>query len=83
MKQSTVVTFNASVARQPPSTFCFLALTKLDSVLVFNPRTREALHARKLNGVKFGRPHGKGKSRFDKHTADIQRLIALKVLRLL
>lgn len=42
-------------------------------------RTREALHARKMQGVRLGRPQGKGKSRLDEHTADIQRLIALKV----
>jgi len=42
-------------------------------------RTREALHARKLAGVKLGRPSGKGKSRLDEHTADILRLVALKV----
>lgn len=42
-------------------------------------RTREALHARKSAGVKLGRPAGKGKSRLDEHTADILRLVALKV----
>ena len=42
-------------------------------------RTREALHARQIAGVKLGRPHGKGKSRLDEHTDDILRLIALKV----
>ena len=42
-------------------------------------RTREALHARKLAGVKLGRPQGKGKSRLDEHTDDILRLVALSV----
>lgn len=42
-------------------------------------RTREALHARKQAGVKLGRPSGKGKSKLDEHTADILRLVALKV----
>ena len=42
-------------------------------------RTREALHARKLAGVKLGRPSGKGKSKLDEHTADILRLVALSV----
>ena len=42
-------------------------------------RTREALHARKLAGIKLGRPSGKGKSRLDEHSADILRLVALKV----
>lgn len=42
-------------------------------------RTREALHARKLAGVRLGRPRGKGKSKLDEHASDIKRLIALKV----
>ena len=42
-------------------------------------RTREALHARKLAGVRLGRPRGKGKSKLDEHADDIKRLIALKV----
>lgn len=42
-------------------------------------RTREALHARKLSGVKLGRPSGKGKSKLDEHTEYILRLIELKV----
>ena len=42
-------------------------------------RTREALHAKKLAGLKLGRPQGKGKSRLDEHTDDILRLVALRV----
>ena len=42
-------------------------------------RTREALHARKQAGIKLGRPSGKGKSKLDVHSADILRLVALKV----
>lgn len=42
-------------------------------------RTREALHARKQAGIKLGRPSGKGKSKLDEHTADILRLVALRV----
>lgn len=42
-------------------------------------RTREALHARKIQGVKLGRPQGKGKSKLDKHTDDIMRLVNLGV----
>lgn len=42
-------------------------------------RTREALHARKVAGIKLGRPQGKGKSKLDEHTEDIMRLIELKV----
>ncbi len=42
-------------------------------------RTREALHARKVQGIKLGRPHGKGKSKLDEHTEDIMKLLALNV----
>ena len=42
-------------------------------------RTREALQARKVTGIKLGRPKGKGKSKLDEHTKDIMRLLSLKV----
>ncbi len=42
-------------------------------------RTREALHTRKASGMKLGRPKGKGKSKLDKHSSEINRLIALGV----
>ena len=42
-------------------------------------RTKEALHARKIAGVKLGRPKGKGKSKLDEHKEDILKLIALHV----
>ena len=42
-------------------------------------RTREALHARKLAGIKLGRPSGKGKSKLDVHKDDILKLVSLGV----
>lgn len=42
-------------------------------------RTREALHARKATGMKLGRPKGKGKSKLDEHSDEINRLVALGV----
>ena len=42
-------------------------------------RTKEALHARKAQGIKLGRPKGKGKSKLDEHREDIMKLLALKV----
>lgn len=42
-------------------------------------RTREALQARKMQGIKLGRPQGKGKSKLDDYTDDIMKLVALGV----
>lgn len=42
-------------------------------------RTREALHSRKAQGIKLGRPTGKGKSKLDVHKEDILKLVALGV----
>ena len=42
-------------------------------------RTKEALHARKIAGVKLGRPKGKGKSKLDVHKDDILKLVSLHV----
>lgn len=42
-------------------------------------RTREALQARKLSGMKLGRPKGKGKSKLDEHKEDILKLLSLNV----
>jgi len=46
---------------------------------LISSRTKEALQAKKLNGIKLGRPKGKGKSRLDEHKEDILKLISLKV----
>ena len=37
--------------------------------------------ARKLVGIKLGRSSGKSKLRLDEHSADILRLVALRVLK--
>jgi len=42
-------------------------------------RTKEALHTRKVMGVKLGRPKGKGKSKLDQYKDEIYKLIELKV----
>ncbi len=42
-------------------------------------RTREALQARKAKGIKLGRPKGKGKSKLDKYSEDIKKLLTYGV----
>lgn len=42
-------------------------------------RTKEALQAKKAQGIRLGRPKGKGKSKLDEHKDDILKLIELKV----
>lgn len=56
----------------------FALVSQIERELI-SLRTKEALQARKLSGVKLGRPKGKGKSKLDEHKDDILRLVALKV----
>ncbi len=42
-------------------------------------RTREALHARKSQGIRLGRPTGKGKSKLDTHKDDILKMLSYGV----
>ena len=42
-------------------------------------RTREALHARKAQGINLGRPKGKGKSKLDSSKDDILKLVSYGV----
>jgi DNA invertase Pin-like site-specific DNA recombinase len=44
-------------------------------------RTIEALQSKKANGVKLGRPKGKGKSKLDENKEDILKLVELQVPR--
>lgn len=61
------------------STLFFIEPFKLGSILVFNSRTREAQHARKASDMRLGRPKGKGKSKLDEHSGEINRLVVLGV----
>lgn len=56
----------------------FALVAQIERELI-SMRTKEALHARKIAGVKLGRPKGKGKSKLDEHKEDILKLIALHV----
>ena len=56
----------------------FALVAQIERELI-SMRTKEALHARKIAGVKLGRPKGKGKSKLDIHRNDILKLISLGV----
>ena len=56
----------------------FALVAQIERELI-SMRTKEALNARKLTGVKLGRPKGKGKSKLDIHRNDILKLISLHV----
>lgn len=43
---------------------------------LISQRTKEALRVKKENGVKLGRPKGKGKSKLDPHRPEIEALLA-------
>lgn len=56
----------------------FALVAQIERELI-SMRTKEALLARKIAGIKLGRPRGKGKSKLDKHKEDILKLLSLKV----
>ena len=60
------------------ATTIFALVAQIERDLI-SLRTKEALASKKANGIKLGRPKGKGKSKLDEHKEDILKLIALKV----
>ena len=60
------------------ATTIFALVAQIERDLI-SLRTKEALQAKKQNGVKLGRPRGKGKSKLDEHKEDILKLIELHV----
>lgn len=56
----------------------FALIAQIERELI-SLRTKEALYARKIMGIKLGRPKGKGKSRLDQYKDEIIRLVELKV----
>ena len=60
------------------ATTIFALVAQIERDLI-SLRTKEALVAKKAQGIKLGRPKGKGKSKLDEHKDDILKLIALKV----
>ena len=60
------------------ATTIFALVAQIERDLI-SLRTKEALASKKAQGIKLGRPKGKGKSKLDEHKEDILKLIALKV----
>ena len=56
----------------------FALIAQIERELI-SIRTKESLQARKLVGIKLGRPKGKGKSKLDEYKSDILKLVELKV----
>ena len=56
----------------------FALVAQIERELI-RKKKKEALHARKIAGVRLGRPRGKGKSKLDIHRNDILTLISLGV----
>lgn len=54
--------------------FCFSLAAEVERELI-SSRTREALHAKKLQGIKLGRPRGVGRSKIDPYQPEIIALL--------
>lgn len=60
------------------TTTVFALVAQIERDLI-SLRTKEALQAKKAEGVKLGRPRGKGKSKLDEHKEEILKLVNLQV----
>ena len=60
------------------TTTVFALVAQIERDLI-SLRTTEALQAKKAEGVKLGRPRGKGKSKLDDHLEEIMKLVDLHV----
>ena len=60
------------------TTTVFALVAQIERDLI-SLRTKEALQAKKAEGVKLGRPRGKGKSKLDEHKEEIIKLVDLQV----
>lgn len=60
------------------TTTVFALVAQIERDLI-SLRTIEALHAKKANGAKLGRPTGRGKSKLDEYLEEIMKLVELQV----
>ncbi len=60
----------------------FALVAQIERELI-SMRTKEALHAKKIAGVRLGRPRGKGKSKLDVYKDDILKLVSLHVPKIM
>ena len=60
------------------TTTIFALVAQIERDLI-SLRTKEALQSKKAQGVKLGRPKGKGKSKLDEYKDEILKLVELKV----
>ncbi len=60
------------------ATTIFALVAQIERDLI-SLRTKEALQAKKQQGIKLGRPKGKGKSKLDEYKEEILKLVELKV----
>ena len=60
------------------TTTIFALVAQIERDLI-SLRTIEALHAKKANGAKLGRPNGRGKSKLDEYQEEILKLVDLQV----
>ena len=60
------------------ATTIFALVAQIERDLI-NPRTKEAMQAKKAQGLKLGRPKGKGKSKLDEYKDEILKLVELHV----
>lgn len=60
------------------ATTIFALVAQIERDLI-SLRTKEALQSKKAQGVKLGRPKGKGKSKLDEYKDEILKLVELKV----
>ena len=76
LKENFNNTENSITATVTSTIFALVAQIERELISL---RTKEALHARKAQGIKLGRPKGKGKSKLDNHKEEILKMLSYGV----